>query len=421
MRLNSGGSRMKAGRERIMKYLKKKYLIAGAFAAAAICAALFVFLLREKEPEEIRRLERPGCGEDERVYTLRARCGRGSYTVDFPVSAKRLSGDELRAAFDAAFEIICGKMPGDNPSLDEVRNDLVFAETVPEYGMTVDYTLEDYSVINSFGEVDNSNIGQDGAEYTVCARITYEDISQSYEIPVTVLGPEYTEEELYAGRIISELEKADGDGTGGYVELPQSIDGEKIVFTQEPENKAYIILLLALAAFAFWYYKKFVLRKRAEERREDQLRLDYSEIVSKLSLLMGAGMSGANAFARMGRDYMAGREEKGGPVRYAYEEIAAASNRMASGVSEAEAYASFGRACRLHRYIKLASLMAQNVVKGASGFNALLRAEASEAFAERKAIARRKGEEAGTKLLMPMVMMLGVVLIIIVVPAFMSF
>jgi len=65
--------------------------------------------------------------------------------------------------------------------------------------------------------------------------------------------------------------------------------------------------------------------------------------------------------------------------------------------------------------------MSQNVRKGGEYFMQMLREEVGEAFAQRKALARKRGEEAGTKLLLPMIMMLGIVLIIIVVPAFMSF
>ena len=46
---------------------------------------------------------------------------------------------------------------------------------------------------------------------------------------------------------------------------------------------------------------------------------------------------------------------------------------------------------------------------------------ATEAFIERKALARKAGEEAGTKLLLPMGLMLCVVMVVIIVPAFMSF
>ena len=51
----------------------------------------------------------------------------------------------------------------------------------------------------------------------------------------------------------------------------------------------------------------------------------------------------------------------------------------------------------------------------------MLEREAETAMNERKHHARRIGEQAGTKLLLPMVMMLSVVLAILLVPAFMAF
>ena len=46
--------------------------------------------------------------------------------------------------------------------------------------------------------------------------------------------------------------------------------------------------------------------------------------------------------------------------------------------------------------------------------------ESVQAFEDRKARAKRMGEEAGTRLLIPMFLMLAEVLIIVVVPAFLS-
>jgi len=60
----------------------------------------------------------------------------------------------------------------------------------------------------------------------------------------------------------------------------------------------------------------------------------------------------------------------------------------------------------------------QNLQKGAKGALQLLEQEAMTAFAERKEAAKRKGEEAGTKLLLPMFGLLGIVLVIVMVPAF---
>ena len=46
--------------------------------------------------------------------------------------------------------------------------------------------------------------------------------------------------------------------------------------------------------------------------------------------------------------------------------------------------------------------------------------EAEEAFEERKSMARKLGEEAGTKMLFPMMMMFGIIIVIIMIPAFLS-
>ena len=47
----------------------------------------------------------------------------------------------------------------------------------------------------------------------------------------------------------------------------------------------------------------------------------------------------------------------------------------------------------------------------------LLELEAEEAFEERKSMARKLGEEAGTKMLFPMILMLGAVMLILAFPA----
>jgi len=47
--------------------------------------------------------------------------------------------------------------------------------------------------------------------------------------------------------------------------------------------------------------------------------------------------------------------------------------------------------------------------------------EAQASFEERRSTARRLGEEAETKLLLPMVLMLAITMLIIIIPAYYSF
>ena len=107
--------------------------------------------------------------------------------------------------------------------------------------------------------------------------------------------------------------------------------------------------------------------------------------------------------------------------KYVYEEILITCNELQGGRSETEAYDHFGRRCQVQAYMKLSALLSQNIRKGSNDLLRLLGQEADTAFAERKNLARKLGEEAGTKLLIPMMMMLCVVMVIIMIPAYFSF
>ena len=150
------------------------------------------------------------------------------------------------------------------------------------------------------------------------------------------------------------------------------------------------------------------------------MQLDYPEIVSSLALLIGAGMTVPNAWLKIVRDYKTQKEETG-RKRYAYEEMVLTVHEMESGVSQTQAYEHFGRRCRLPCYNKLATMLSQNIRKGAANLPILLREESADAFEERKHLARKMGEKAGTKLLVPMMMLLGITMVIIMVPAFRTY
>lgn len=101
--------------------------------------------------------------------------------------------------------------------------------------------------------------------------------------------------------------------------------------------------------------------------------------------------------------------------------MAAACNEMDSGVAEIEAYRRFGERCSQMKYRTFSTLLIQNLQKGSRRLAELLEKEALEAWDERKRKARVLGEAAATKLLVPMIMMLAVVMAVIMIPAFLSF
>ena len=156
------------------------------------------------------------------------------------------------------------------------------------------------------------------------------------------------------------------------------------------------------------------------DKKRQQLLSDYPNVISYLVLLLNAGMSMRAAFARLSLDYKKSLD-RGGKVREGYEVIARASAEMEKGVSEIDAYMHIGQNMPEIRYKTFSTLLVQNMRKGSRELTAILEREASEAFEERKKQARILGEQAGTKLMFPMLLMLGLVLVILMVPAYLSF
>ena len=117
-------------------------------------------------------------------------------------------------------------------------------------------------------------------------------------------------------------------------------------------------------------------------------------------------------------DYLRNCPKEG---RYAYEAVTTTCHEMDSGVAELEAYRRFGERCGQMKYKTFSTILIQNLQKGGHRMADLLEKEALEAWDERKRKARVMGETAATKLLVPMIMMLAVVMAIIMIPAFLSF
>ena len=148
--------------------------------------------------------------------------------------------------------------------------------------------------------------------------------------------------------------------------------------------------------------------------------MDYRVLVSIFRVLLQAGLAARNVWERMVTEY--GEQKKSGQKpRYAYEEMELTWNQMKNGMYESLAYGEFGRRCGLHTYMKFGALLEQNLRQGTTGLAVRLKEEAELAFEERKNLARRLGEEAETRLMLPMFLMLFMVLTVIMVPAFLSF
>lgn len=195
-----------------------------------------------------------------------------------------------------------------------------------------------------------------------------------------------------------------------------AIAGIRMQYDGESLAVGYMVML-ALSA-AVYFLSDYDLHKELEKKKEC-MRRTYPDVVHMLALYLGAGMTIRGAFQKIAGDYDKSvvARKRASPV---YEEMRYACRELQAGISEGAVYEHFARRIGVQEYIRLSTLLTQNLKKGNSTLLQRLHEEAEKSTQERLQNGRRLGEEAVTKMLLPMVLMLIVVMLMIMIPAFSS-
>ena len=203
------------------------------------------------------------------------------------------------------------------------------------------------------------------------------------------------------------------------VSLPSNISGSDVAFFLPDNNSNLIFFPIGIITCIILLFASSKELNSKVRLRNNQMLSDYPEIVSKLLLLSNAGLNIRNAFKKITEDYYKGLSANDIP-HYAYEELSITLNSLNSGKSEATAYTEYGKRCRLMPYMKLGSLLEQNLNKGAKEMRFQLGSEVKNAFQNYKSETITKSKQAETKLIFPMLLILIVIMLLIMVPAFMN-
>ncbi len=342
-------------------------------------------------------------------------------TISVEVEPQGRSEEESREILENAAAGLESIILGENSSLEEVRSNLNLVREIDGTPVTVEWELDNYESINLDGSLRLENLKEEGSPTVLTARLFCEGEEAVCQMAVIAYPPLLTEEERRRQAVEEAIAASQEESSREeWQKLPEVVDGQAVSWKENVSSGFLIGLALTLfSAAAIYIAKDRELGKEAKQR-DLQMQRDYSRIVSKLVLLMGAGTAVRNAWEMIVKDYRKKRENGQEGLRYAYEEMALACHEMQSGVAETRAYENFGIRCRLPCYLKLSALLEQNLRKGNKGLSQMLQTEVSEAFEQRKECALSQGEEASTKLLLPMVMMLAVVMLLILIPAGMS-
>ncbi|MCI8416970.1 MAG: hypothetical protein HFI33_05620 [Lachnospiraceae bacterium] len=366
-------------------------------------------------------LPRPLAGEDSLEEALEVQSEFGKQRIPVIVEAQRLTREEIREKLPEIAKELELSIKGKNPSLEQVQEPLALTEELEGWPVQVTWSVMEGGPVCQDGTLNQQNLPSQGALTELTAQLQWEEETLVWPIYVRVLPLKQSPEEAFLESLREAVEK---ESINSQYEsrqpLPQEAAGVALQWNRPMDYRGILVVVLAVVGALMQVLSKRHQEEKRQQKTRSQMEMDYPELVSKLKLYMEAGLTCRAAWMKIAGDYQKREQTGRSECRYVYEEMLKTGFEMQSGVGELNAYERFADRCRVPCYKKLIGLLTQNLRKGNRGLGELLETEMWQAFENRKALARKQGEEAGTKLLLPMIGMLGVVMIIVIAPALMS-
>ncbi len=398
--------------------MQKKPLIIFAISGVVLSAACMIKDYSTNRIITGYRLERNPFGSGQREETLDYEISdgvKGEITLQIPEETN--TPRERKKLLKDALSQLDQQILGDNQSFSHVDRNLNLPDSLQDSPVSISWSSSRPDLID-FEGILSRDIPKNGTEVLLEAEVSLMEQSEIYQKNLKLFRPT---PQTVREQLNYKIEDENSELEGKHFILPKSMDGNKITWKFKPSSTGVSLLILTFAIVLFLYLRPKKEQEQLIQTRNEQLMLDYPDIISKFLLLLSAGLSIRNCFERITMDYKKIEEEQYKKNHPVYEEIAFTYRQIKSGVSETTAYENLGKRCGCPAYKTFSTVLSQNARKGNKAIMDILEREAHNAFDQRKRNARITGEKAGTKLLVPMILMLGIVFLILMVPAYLSF
>lgn len=359
-------------------------------------------------------------GAGDYLITLWADVGEWSKKIPFLVKERRFSVEERDRMLLALQEELPDIIRKENQDLKHITGDLNLVSSVEGYPFRLVWRSSNSKRLRRDGKANRTDIGESGEWIVLTAEIFYGEESVCLDYEVYLMPEILGGQERFFKNLDDALAIMDADSASkSQLQLPSQLDGKDIIWKEKRADYGILLMILSLAGCAFIGRGMENDLIKSCRKRDRQLLMDYPDFVSKLRLYLSAGLTVKNAFIRIAEDY--GERVGNEKICYLYEEMKISCYQLENGISEERAYQDFGRRCGKTRYRRLGFLLSVHLKQGNGRLLAILSQEAESAQEDERNMARKAGEEAGTKLLLPMMLMLVVIMFLVLAPAYMDF
>lgn len=366
-------------------------------------------------------IERNGVGEGESQEELQIEVDGERYEYELPIAEKLYTKEEREVAFKEAFTYLETKMLGQNKALTQVRSNLEFPWEIPDSPLEVKWEFENQSLLDMEGKVHNKSLKSGSKTTHVRLILTYLTDTKEKIYTITIYPRKQTKTQEKTEQIFEKIRQFEWNSrTKDTFQIPLKIMDGKITVSKQT-NPWMILLILSLLCIPLLLMRQLEEEKQKQKEVRQMSELEYSNILWQFILLLEAGFTIKSAWKKIVSDYEKKKQSMTKAKCYVYEQMAYAYRQMELGCSQEKAFEMFSHQMAMKSYSKLMTLFLQNITMGSKRMLEILKSEEQQAFLSRCEQAKRMGEEADTKLLLPMGIMLLNILLLLMVPAYLQF
>ena len=399
--------------------MKRKEKIQLILIGVIVAVTVVLLWLRDGSGKEEDRIwiARPESGTKKQGIALTIGDTKEEWTLQ--IEPRDKTEDELEAEFTESIRILNEALNPQNAEEIIVTESVVLPQYIAETGVDIRWDSSEETVLSKDGKVCREEL-EDVCEISLLAYMSLGEEYKEQQFLVKVLPYEAESREalLYqAEEALKSLEEETSGEEGFY--LPEEIGAVTVGVSKKKISAIAIVAALVLALPVLLIVAKRQEKEKEKQKREEALLAAYPQLITKLTLYTGAGLSLRGAWERLASEYRKATEATG-KKDAACEEVLVLAGELKNGTSEARAYEAFGKRIGLKPYLRCAALLVSQLQKGSGGLREGLEAEVRLAWEMHRERATKKGEEAQTKMLFPMMGMLLLVMAVVMIPAFFS-
>ena len=353
-------------------------------------------------------------------FLFRKEAGEGSLSVDLIAKTKdgkkgdisieieemAYSAEELEEMLWQLQKDMEGVILGENKDFEKIYTNLNLPVYIKNYPFEMSYSFDTFGIFEDDGTYLYKE--KEAKKLHLLVKAVYRDFTSEWEIPICVYPQ--TEELSFEEQVHKAVEQALNTGDR-QICLPNKVAGESVTWEEKKEKSSLAVLGLSLGGVVLIWIGSKKEEKKKKKEKIYAMEEEYSTIIMKFVMYLSAGQNIKNTWE------IIVEKRNANPI---YEEMLYAKREMESGVRMEIALENFSSRIVSKRYVRFVTLLLQGQSKGNVMLLSQLREEERICLEEEKAQKKKKGEEANTKLLIPMTLMLVMVMLMIMFPAFLD-